>query len=140
ASGIYIDSQKSADSKKRIHGNEKILLIDDEDLVREICSEYLEELGYHNICVASGKEGIEAYKLDSENIDMVIIDLVMPDMSGQETFEALKKINKDVKVLLSSGYSLKENAAKVLDQADFIQKPFNMIQLSKKLKEVIKIQ
>ncbi|MCP3923629.1 MAG: response regulator [Desulfobacterales bacterium] len=138
ASGTYTNSQKSANFKKRIHGNEKILLIDDEDLVREICSEYLEELGYHNICVGSGKEGIEIYKLDSENIDMVIIDLVMPDMSGQETFEALKKINKDVKVLLSSGYSLKENAAKVLDQADFIQKPFNITDFSTKIREVLR--
>ncbi len=138
ASGTHINSQKSADYKKRIHGNEKILLIDDEDLVREICSEYLEELGYHNICVGSGKEGIEIYKLDSENIDMVIIDLVMPDMSGQETFEELKKINKDVKVLLSSGYSLKENAAKVLDQADFIQKPFNITDFSTKIREILR--
>ena len=124
--------------KQRVHGKERILLIDDEEFVREICEDYLNELGYNNTCVNSGEKGIEIYKTENKNIDMVIIDLVMPNMSGQDTFEELKKINKDVKVLLSSGYSLEEKTSKILERADFIQKPFNITDFSNKIREVLR--
>jgi DNA-binding NarL/FixJ family response regulator len=71
---------------------------------------------------------------------MIILDLIMPDLSGKETYEALTKINPDVKVLLASGYSLNEKAKQVLDLgcSGFIQKPFNMEQLSLKIREVLR--
>lgn len=125
-------------SKERVHGNERILLIDDEEFVRDICKDYLNELGYKNICVSSGEKGIEIYKNQNKDIDMVIIDLVMPNMSGQDTFEELKKINQNVKVLLSSGYSLEAKTAEILDQADFIQKPFNITDFSNKIRDVLR--
>jgi DNA-binding NarL/FixJ family response regulator len=70
---------------------------------------------------------------------MVILDLIMPDMGGGETYSKLKEINPDIKVLLSSGYSIDGSPKEIMDQGcnGFVQKPFNMNDLSKNLKEIL---
>ena len=70
---------------------------------------------------------------------MVIVDLIMPAMDGGETFNSLRKINPDIKVLLSSGYGINGQAAEVLKRGcnGFIQKPFNIKELSKKIREIL---
>ena len=70
---------------------------------------------------------------------MVILDMIMPGMSGGETYDRLKEINPDIKVLLSSGYSINGQAKKILDRGcnAFIQKPFNLKELAKKVREVL---
>jgi CheY-like chemotaxis protein len=87
----------------------------------------------------SGQEAIELYKKNSDKIDLVIMDMIMPGMSGGETFDRLKEINRDIKVLLSSGYSINGQASKILERGcdGFIQKPFNLIQLSDKIQSII---
>ena len=87
------------------------------------------------------RDGEEALCLYQEKAyDAVILDLIMPDMSGGETFDALKKIKPDVKVLLCSGYSINGQASEILDRGcdGFIQKPFTMKQLSSKISDVLK--
>ena len=87
----------------------------------------------------SGKEAIEIYRKNLNKIDMVILDMVMPDMGGGDTYDRLKEINPNIKVLLSSGYSINGQAAKILERGcdGFIQKPFNIVEFSKKIREIL---
>ncbi|MBN1275895.1 MAG: response regulator, partial [Deltaproteobacteria bacterium] len=80
------------------------------------------------------------YMLERDSIDMIILDMIMPDMGGGETFDALKKINPEVKVLLASGYSINGQAGDILKRGcnGFIQKPFDLTQLSQKIHEIFK--
>jgi two-component system cell cycle sensor histidine kinase/response regulator CckA len=82
---------------------------------------------------------VEIFESNKERIDFVILDMIMPGMSGGETYDAIKKINPDIKVILSSGYSLEGQASKILERGcnGFIQKPFNVSDLSRKIREVL---
>ena len=99
----------------------------------------LKKLGYKVIPAESGKEALEIFSKDPEKIDLVLLDMVMPDISGGETYTKLKEIDETVKVLLSSGYSLDGQAREIMDRGcnGFIQKPFNLKNLSQKVKEVM---
>jgi PAS domain S-box-containing protein len=120
-------------------GNETILLVDDEDITVEVGEEILIELGYTVITARNGLEALAAYKANAQKIDMVILDMIMPDMGGGKTYDELKKINPDIRVLLSSGYSISGEASEILARGcnDFIQKPFNMKQLSEKMRGIL---
>jgi CheY-like chemotaxis protein len=87
----------------------------------------------------NGKEAIEIYKKNMDKIDMVMLDIIMPVMDGGETYDKLKEINPDIKVLLSSGYGINGQATEILDRGcnGFIQKPFNMRALSKKIRDIL---
>ena len=117
-----------------------ILLIDDEKMILDVGCELLEELGYTVLSALSGKEALEIFKKNSKKIDLVIMDMIMPGMGGGETFDHLRDINPDIKVLLSSGYSVDGQATKILRRGcnGFIQKPFNLNQLSKKIGKIMK--
>lgn len=99
----------------------------------------LHRLGYTVLSVKSGEEALSIYKEKQAQIDLVILDMVMPGMSGGEVFSALKGMNPSLKVLLSSGYSLNGQASKIMEMGcnGFIQKPFNVAELSKKVREVL---
>ena len=120
-------------------GSETILLVDDEDITMEVGEEILRELGYTVITARNGLEALAAYKNRQDDIDLVILDMIMPDMGGGKTYDELKKINPDIKVLLSSGYSISGEASEILERGcnDFIQKPFNMKQLSEKMRHIL---
>ncbi|MCJ7538834.1 MAG: response regulator [Desulfobacterales bacterium] len=126
-------------SKRIIAGNETILLIDDEEMVIDVGVALLNRIGYTVLKAMNGYEAIEAYKEKKDEIDLVILDMIMPDIGGGETYDTLKKIDSEVKVLLSSGYSLSGQAGEILDRGcnGFIQKPFNMRTLSQKIREVL---
>jgi CheY-like chemotaxis protein len=87
----------------------------------------------------SGQRAINLYKKNTDKIDLVIMDMIMPGMGGGETFDHLKEIDPDIKVLLSSGYSINGQASEILERGcdGFIQKPFNMSQLSEKIQGII---
>ncbi len=120
-------------------GTETILFVDDEYMVIDVCQQILKTLGYTVFLARSGKEAIETYRGKQNEIDMVILDMIMPGMGGSETYDKLKEINPEVKVLLSSGYSIDGLATEILDRGcdGFIQKPFNMKDLSRKLREIL---
>jgi CheY-like chemotaxis protein len=143
--GIYLPaSEKEMPAEKPpaevvLKGRETILLVDDEDTIIEVSSEILEALGYNVILAKNGEEAIEIYRKRKDDIDLVILDMIMPGMGGAETFEVLKEINPRIKVILSSGYSLNGRPAKMLDRgcSAFIQKPYNMADLSQKIRAVL---
>ena len=120
-------------------GLETILIIDDENSVRQAAEEIIKGIGYKVITASGGKEGLDVYKAKKDEINAVMLDMVMPEMGGEKTFQALKQIDPEVKVLLASGYTAIDKAARILDQgvAGYIQKPFGVKALSRKLREVL---
>jgi len=121
-------------------GNETILLVDDEPMILEVGGEMLSELGYQVITVNSGQEALEIFASGPDRIHLVILDMVMPKLGGGETYDRLKAIDPDVRVILSSGYGIDGEASEILRKGckGFIQKPFGIIQLSTKIREVLK--
>ena len=136
ASGAVVDA---ALERKVIKGTETILIVDDEDIVLDVGVEVLKTLGYRVLAARSGPEAIEIYRQRAGEIDMVILDMIMPEMGGGRVFDAMKGINPSVKVLLASGYSLNGQASNILSRGcrGFIQKPFSIIDLSRKIREVL---
>jgi len=124
---------------KVIKGSETILLVDDEEMIRSIGQDLLKALGYKSLVSKSGKEAVEVYKQHSNQIDLVILDMVMPSMGGGETFDKLKALNPHIKVILSSGYSINGEASEIMARGcnGFIQKPFDMNQLSETIRSVL---
>lgn len=139
AEEAYIATQQSNASATSA-GREKILLVDDEDMILDTCSRLLAKHGYATLTALTGKEALEIYARHANSIDLVIIDMIMPDMNGRELFDRFKKINPSVKTVLSSGYSLNEQAQNILDRGcdGFIQKPYNIIQLSELIRKIMK--
>ena len=122
-----------------LRGTETVLFVDDEDMIIEVAGELFEQLGYKVLTAGSGREAIETYEKNKEKIDIVLLDMIMPDMSGGETYDKLKEINPDIKVLLASGYSMIGTATEIMGRgcSGFIQKPFKMKELSQKLREIL---
>ena len=122
-----------------LKGTETILLVDDEEMIRKVGQKLLERLGYQVLTATDGKDAIRVYEKNQDIIDMVILDMVMPNMGGGQAFDGLKEINPNVKVLLSSGYSIDGEATEILKRGcnGFIQKAFNMKELSEKIREVL---
>lgn len=134
------DIVEEADFRPEIlGGTEFVLFVDDQEAITQIGCELLKSLGYKVITAMSGKEAIDIYRRDRSQIDLIILDMIMPSMSGGETFDQLKKINPEVKVLLSSGYSINGQARNILDRGcrGFIQKPFSLADLSKKVRQIL---
>ncbi|MFH0814452.1 MAG: response regulator, partial [Pseudomonadota bacterium] len=118
---------------------EAVLLVDDEAMIREVGKELLEFLGYTVLVAKSGGEAVEVYRENKDKIDLVILDMIMPEMGGGEVYIKLKEINPDIKVLLSSGYSINGQAKKIMERGcdGFIPKPFEVKELSQKIREVL---
>ncbi|MFC1725842.1 ATP-binding protein, partial [candidate division KSB1 bacterium] len=128
------------DKQKILTGNEKILVIDDEENLRKLLFDQLEDLGYKVVLAADGVEAVDIYKNELNEIDLVLLDMIIPGMPSRKTFDSLKKLNPDVKVLLISGYSQNGKAKRILNEGamGFLQKPFNLQQLSEKIHEMLK--
>jgi PAS domain S-box-containing protein len=139
ASESEVSGQKAEISEDVGHGDETVLLIDDEDMIIDVGEQLLENMGYTVLIARSGKEATEIYEKNKDKIDIVILDMIMPNISGGATFDRLREIDPDIKVLLSSGYSINGQATEILERGcdGFIQKPFNMKQLSRKLRQIL---
>jgi len=120
-------------------GTETILLVDDEEMVLGVGEKFLKVMGYHVLTSRDGREAIEVYRKNWEAIDLVVLDIIMPNMGGGEIFDRVKEINPNIKVLLSSGYSIDGEATKILERGcnGFIQKPFDVKQLSQTIRAIL---
>jgi len=141
---IYLPASDQEDSETEVRtelqaGHETILLVDDENIIIEVTQEILEELGYQVMVARSGEEAVEIYSRNKENIDLVILDMIMPGIGGGEVYDRLKEMNLDVKVILSSGYSINGEAMDILERGVrfFLQKPFTVTDLSGRVREVL---
>ena len=120
-------------------GKETVLLVDDEDMILDVGTQILEKMGHKVLKAKSGQEALELFQKHKDLIDLVILDMIMPGVSGGETFDSIKAIDPEAKVLLSSGYSIDGQATEILKRGcnGFIQKPFRMKDLSLKIQEVL---
>ncbi len=127
------------DQEAILMGQETILLVDDEKCNIVVTKEILESLGYRVMGAGCGQEAIAIYMEKGREIDLVILDLIMPGMGGGKAFETLRSINPDLKVILSSGYSADGEARRIMEKGcnGFIQKPFRIADLSRKLRDVL---
>ena len=120
-------------------GTGTVLLVDDEETVLEVSKGLLEAMGYQVLMAKDGKEAIEVYEKSRDDIDVVLLDMVMPKVGGGEAYDRMRQINPHVKVLLSSGFSIDGEASAILDRGcnGFIQKPFTVKELSEKIKKIL---
>lgn len=120
----------------------RILLVDDEEMIRDVASDLLMELGHMVLSAHNGKEALAIYDQRGEGLDLVILDMIMPDMSGEEVFAALKARRPDLRILISSGYAESELTRLPTGQnvAGFIQKPFSLQRLAQAVDAAMKTQ
>ena len=120
-------------------GTGTILLVDDESVVLEVGEQFLIHLGYTVFTAGTGAEAVEIVLQHAGNIDLLILDMAMPCMSGSETFDEIKKIKADMKILLMSGYNRNGEAQRIMDRGcnGFIRKPFSLEQLSHKIASIL---
>lgn len=138
---IYLPASEKGRSRELrlpqgvVRGEGTILLIDDEEMILKVASQLMEALGYKVLIAKGGQAGLKTYEELVHQVDLVVLDMIMPDMGGGEVFERLKEINPRVKVLLSSGYAVNGQAKQILEKGckGFIQKPFSLAELSQKL-------
>jgi len=135
----WLKTKEEKPAVEILKGTETVLLVDDEDIILDVGQEILKEMGYKVLLARSGKEAVEVYNKHKDEIYIVILDRVMPDMGGGEDYDIMKEINPEVKVLLSSGYSIDGEATEILARGcdAFIQKPFKRKDLSEKIREIL---
>ncbi|MFN8613329.1 MAG: response regulator [Vulcanimicrobiota bacterium] len=124
--------EEVAKARPMVHGSGKILVVDDEELLRDVACKLLKHLGYQVVTCEDGLQACEYYAAHQREVDLVIVDMIMPKVGGAECFRNLKKINPEVRAVLSTGYSLNDTAQQLLDEGmvGFIQKPYQLSQLS----------
>jgi PAS domain S-box-containing protein len=139
-------SQKTAaeitTGKKPIaQGKGTILLVDDENMVLEAASRMLRKLGFMVHCAGSGREAIDLFERKAGELDMVILDMVMPEIGGEEVYQEIKRIKPKIKVLISSGYDCSGRIKEILDREcdSFIHKPFSLGELSESLQKLLSV-
>lgn len=122
-----------------IKGTGTILVVDDDESVLEVSRAMLERQGYHVLEAQTGQEAIDVINTYDGPIDLAILDILLPDMNGNEIYPYLIKSRADLKVIVCSGYSIDGPAQELLNAGanDFIQKPFTMVDLSEKLKRTL---
>jgi diguanylate cyclase (GGDEF)-like protein len=116
-----------------------VLLVDDEEIIIDIGKKLLNHIGYNVLTAGSGEEAVAVYEKNRDSIEIVLLDMVMPDVGGGGTYDRLRKINPEVKVLLTSGYHVESEVEELLERgcAGFIKKPFEIAQLSQKVGELL---
>ncbi|RPH52137.1 MAG: PAS domain-containing sensor histidine kinase [Desulfobacteraceae bacterium] len=134
-----VKEEKKKETESRIPGTGTILFVDDEQMIIDVGQAILKKLGYNVIIAKGGQEAVDLYTKNRDKIDLVVLDMIMPDIPGSEVFDRIRELNPTVKVLLSSGYALDVQTSGIMEKGcnGFIQKPFNVKKLSAKLNEIL---
>jgi len=132
-------SRATVTEEERWHGTGTVLVVDDEQSVRGLARTMLELMGFEVLEAADGCEAVEVFKENLETIRVVILDLTMPRMDGEECFRQLRELKRDVPVVLSSGYSEQEIAGRFagLGIRGFIQKPYLIATMRSKIRKAL---
>ena len=130
---------ETAPVEESIKGSETVLLVDDDKVIVHAGKRMIESLGYAVMPAENGEDALKIFENSHDRIDLVILDMVMPYVNGGEVYDRMKEINPGVKVLLASGYSLNGQAEDIIARGcnGFIQKPFNTVELSRKIREIL---
>ena len=144
---IYLPvSDKKVESQEKpagetMRGKETVLIVDDEKIFTDVTGEMLSGLGYKVLTVPSGEEAVDIYRAQKDEIDLVILDIIMPGIGGRGAFDRIMALNSEARVILSSGYSLTGHAKEIMSRGAraFLQKPFRLEELSRKVREVLEM-
>ncbi len=119
--------------------HERILVVDDEEMLRSLASDMLQELGYTVQTCVNGRDAVTYYETAWRDIDLVLMDMMMPEMGGHDAFLAMQKINPDIRVVLVSGYSINGEAQAILDKGvkAFLGKPYKQSEFSEKIAQAL---
>jgi len=136
---VEISISEKQDEPKTVGGNERILLVDDEVEILKIEEEMLKRLGYSITAKENPHEALELFKQQSEEFDLVISDMTMPNMSGDKFVENLIKIHSDIPIILCTGFSeiMTKEKAKSIGVKEFLMKPITMRDLSRTIRNVL---
>ena len=118
---------------------ERILIVDDEPVVTSATRRILRRLGYQAVSCTNGREALDYYQAHSQKVQLVILDLLMPIMGGAECFRALKRLDPEVKVVLSSGLAFDAEVEELLDEGmlAFLSKPFQADELAEAVQKAL---
>lgn len=142
---VASEAVKSADEKaalpSRWRGSGTVLLVDDEESVRKLAAKMLKRLGFDVLTAADGREALEVFRGQAEEITCVILDLTMPHLNGEQTFRELRRIKGDVRVILSTGYNEQGVTERFLGggPAGLIHKPYQLNTLEAELRRVLNV-
>jgi PAS domain S-box-containing protein len=139
ATSLSLSTSKSTEELPEPKGHGRILIIDDEASVRTLLAAIIERQGYSVITAADGAQAIDIFEQEGDQIDLVILDLTMPVMSGEETFRELHLIRPNIPVLLSSGFNESEAVQRFSGKglAGFVQKPYTARQITQGIKRAL---
>lgn len=117
----------------------KILFVDDEEMLREIGQEMLTDLGYEVLLACDGEEAIAVFKANKEEISLVILDMIMPKLNGEEAYQEILRIDPEARIIISSGYSKDGQTSSVLKESDciFLQKPYDYEDMEEKINQAL---
>ncbi|MDD3302572.1 MAG: response regulator [Candidatus Gracilibacteria bacterium] len=118
-------------------GTETILIIDDEQMIQDIAKKTLEMAGYKVLIAHNGKEGLDLYIKNANKVDLVLLDLTMPFMSGQEVFEEMLRLRDDIRVIICSGHNHREKGGVISRAREYVNKPYSFEQLLSTVRKVL---
>ena len=136
---IANENQEPESFEKMEKGSETILLVDDEEEIVNVGRNFLTKLGYKPLIALNGLEAVEIFRFYKDEIALVVLDLVMPKMSGKETLLKIKEIREDISILISTGYSVDDEVEGFLKHSchGFIQKPFSLNEFARALRNIL---
>ncbi|MBI5249288.1 MAG: response regulator, partial [Desulfomonile tiedjei] len=141
AMGIEREKDSEENAAMPAFGTETILLVDDEEFVRDLADRILSKAGYTVLTAANGCDALQVYNTGKDKISLVILDLIMPEMGGKQCLEELMKIDPKPKILVASGYTGEESPSAAVDGAcGFIRKPFKVKELLRDVRKVLDSQ
>jgi len=116
-----------------------VFVIDDEEIIRDMTTDMLTDMGYNVITAGEGEAAVTTFEQSHGDIDVVLLDMIMPGMGGEQIYHKLQQIDPGVKVVFSSGFSIEEVPRSILEYAntDFIEKPYRIDELLGKLTAIL---
>ncbi len=129
----------AANFKDLPHGNETILIVDDHESIWDFLIEALQNLGYSVILAENGLDAVEIYRENKNEIDLVLLDMIMPELNGYEAFKQIREIDPEAKVLLSSGFVGGEEVQHLLDNGakGFLAKPHRIPAVAAEIRRIL---
>jgi two-component system cell cycle sensor histidine kinase/response regulator CckA len=118
-----------------------VLVVDDEEMALYVEVLMLQRIGYNTLEASNSAEACQLYRDEKDHIDLVVLDMILPDENGATTYKVLKRINPGIKVLVSTGYGTDENVRQILNdrQNGLIQKPFKFKEFTSKVETILSV-
>ena len=127
--------QEDSELVPAVEAHRRILVVDDERVVRDVLRRLLEKAGHQVLVADGGNEALELYRKNHHHLDLVIVDVMMPDMDGRDVLALMREVNPAVRAVLSSGYSVDGEGAQTTDGVRLLQKPYTLEEVTRVVAE-----